>query len=681
MQPRSVSSDGVVAALPIAAGFAILLARGLPVRFEYVPNDLGIVSLTTLARYPAQQEMFWYAYALVACALGTWGLARLFRRTAAPIASIVWAEMAGGAGLLAVLWLPVFVGVIGWSLAAGGAFWILSGRGTPPTGPVAIDPLPAPRVRCSPATIGWVAGALALALLIAPGFWRDVWQIGLGVADERLLADNFTFLGETGQHLAWANSILHGGFQGRDFFSLYGPLYNLSIVGFWSLFGRSIAAYSLYWATARILGWFCLFLLFGAMVRRPWLVLGLPFLLPWVKLRLGLALLGILLLILWLRGGRLRWTLLAGVVAGTSLLYSQEYGAAFVVVSTLAFVVRREVRGAALYGLGAAAVVAPVLIWFAANDALLPMLQDLVQYPQYLMAGYAKMIFPSLLSGLPLVVSELSTEESLQLRLSYAVPAVSLGALMLAMPVSALDLRRPIASIREVGEALARDPARLALVLIAIFGLISFRVALGRSGLPRTFAVLPATVLLLGYAVDRLVDLWRRGAALRPLAAWRTLALALFVGVGGFLEPPDPVALVKKTVSNVAALAARRDHPRGNRHVEQVTRWIQLRTNPGEPVLFLPDDGAYYYLTDRPNPIRFVMGHQIVTDAHRAEVLRDLRANPPRYLVWDHDAYRVDNLPDELVFGPAILAWIDEHYQQETRIGGVEIRRWIDPGN
>ena len=172
----------------------------------------------------------------------------------------------------------------------------------------------------------------------------------------------------------------------------------------------------------------------------------------------------------------------------------------------------------------AAAVAAPVLIWFAANDALLPMLHDLVQYPRYLMAGYAKMIFPSLVSGLPLVVSELSTESSLALRLSYAVPAVSLGALMLALPISALDLRRPIASIREVGEALARDPARLALVLIATFGLISFRVALGRSSLPRTLAVLPAAVLLLGYAVDRLVDLWRRGAALRPLAASRTLA-------------------------------------------------------------------------------------------------------------------------------------------------------------
>jgi hypothetical protein len=86
------------------------------------------------------------------------------------------------------------------------------------------------------------------------------------------------------------------------------------------------------------------------------------------------------------------------------------------------------------------------------------------------------------------------------------------------------------------------------------------------------------------------------------------------------------------------------------------------------------------YLTDRPNPIRFVMGHQIVTDAHRREVLSDLRESPPRFVVWDHDAYRVDDLPDDLVFGRPLLDWIDRSYRSQTRIEGVEVLRRIDPG-
>ena len=69
------------------------------------------------------------------------------------------------------------------------------------------------------------------------------------------------------------------------------------------------------------------------------------------------------------------------------------------------------------------------------------------------------------------------------------------------------------------------------------------------------------------------------------------------------------------------------------------------------------------------------MGHQIVTEAHRAEVLADLRAARPRFVVWDHEARRVDGLPDERVFGEPLLRWIEANYAEETRIGSVEIRR------
>jgi hypothetical protein len=645
MRRGSESSDGCLAALPVAAAVSILLARWLPIQFEFVPNDLGIVSLATLARYPAQQEMFWFAFALVAGTLLTWLFARAFRRAGATLGVIVGCEALGTTALLSVLWLPGPAAALACGAAVGGALWVAARGAARPPEPADLEAFPRPPVRRPLATAAWIAAAVGLALLIAPGFWVGLWRIAAGIADEQLAHDNFTFLGEAGQHLAWANSIL--------------PLYDLSIAGLWSLVGRSIAAYTLHWSAGRLLGWISLFLLGGTIVRRPVLMLALPFLLPWVKVRLGLALLGILFLILWLRGRKLRWCVIAGFTGGVALLYSQEYGAAFALVAAVAFAVRRDVRAALAFGLAAAAAVAPLLAWFAAHDALLPMLHDLVQYPRYLMAGYAKMVFPSLASSLPLSVAALGSEASLQLRLSYAVPAVSLAALLLALPISALDPRRPLASARSVCDALARDPARLSVVLIALFGLISFRVALGRSSLPRTLAVLPPAVLLLGYAFDRVVDLWRLGPDRRALAAWRTAALALFVLCGGFLEPPFPARLVGKTVGDVSSLLSRRVEPVGSRHVVRVTRWIQLHTD---------------------NPIRFVMGHQIVTDAHRREVLSELSENPPRFVVWDHDAYRVDDLPDDLVFGRPLLDWIDRSYRSQTRIGGVEVLRRIDPG-
>ena len=59
MSVRSRADAGMLAALPISAALVLWLARWLPVRFDYVPNELGIVSLATLERYPQQQETFW----------------------------------------------------------------------------------------------------------------------------------------------------------------------------------------------------------------------------------------------------------------------------------------------------------------------------------------------------------------------------------------------------------------------------------------------------------------------------------------------------------------------------------------------------------------------------------------------------------------------------------------------
>jgi hypothetical protein len=107
----------------------------------------------------------------------------------------------------------------------------------------------------------------------------------------------------------------------------------------------------------------------------------------------------------------------------------------------------------------------------------------------------------------------------------------------------------------------------------------------------------------------------------------------------------------------------------------RVTRWVQLHTEPGEPVLFLPNIAAYYYLTDRPNPIRFVQGHQIPGAAERREVLAALRERPPRYVVWDPESLRVDDLPDELVFGRELLAFLENNYAEETQLEGVTVLR------
>jgi hypothetical protein len=111
----------------------------------------------------------------------------------------------------------------------------------------------------------------------------------------------------------------------------------------------------------------------------------------------------------------------------------------------------------------------------------------------------------------------------------------------------------------------------------------------------------------------------------------------------------------------------------GDSRVLWLVDWIRAHTEPGEPVWFLPNAPAYYYLTERSNPIRFAMAAQVVTDAHRAEVLADLRERPPVYIVSDPNGIRVDRIPDALNLGEDVMEWIRSNYREHSRERGFVI--------
>lgn len=680
MRGRSIDYDGTIAALPMAAAFTLLVTLLLPIHFRYRPNQLGIVSWATEHRYPLQQETFWAIFAIGIGSLLTWGLARALRRPCAPAGSIVAIEAIGALSLLALLWLPLALAAPASILAAAGAVWKARRREAAHPGPSAAEPPPAAfPARSASSSVLWAVGLGLFSLALTPKIWLTLWNVAHAIPDQRRAIDHFSFYGELGQHLAWGNALLHGGLHGKDFFCLYGPLYDLGGVAFWALFGRSIDSWELYILATRALSLTGLMLLGCALSRRRVFALAIPVLVPSVMERLGIALFGLLFLCAWLRSGKLRWSLAAGVTAGTSVLYSQEFGSVLFAVAALAFALARNLRAAGAFAAGFAGLVTPVLIYYAASDAVGPMLRDLVAYPGYMLAGYGKRPFPALPSHLPLAPPWSDADPLATVRLAHGIAAVYASALLLALPISQLDPRRPLASLSALTAGLRRDPWRTSILLTSLFGLLSFRVALGRSDTAHVLATLPLAALLVVVAFDRLLASPRPGRGSRRLTAWRAAALGLFLLHAGFAEFGRPISQLEKSAGNLAKLAREGNHPVGSRELDRVTRWIRERTPPGDPVLFLPNDAAFYYLTDRPSPIRFVMGHQIVTEAHRAEVLADLRANPPRFIVWDHDALRIDDLSDELVFGSDLLRWIEERYQEEARIGSVEIMRPREP--
>ena len=129
------------------------------------------------------------------------------------------------------------------------------------------------------------------------------------------------------------------------------------------------------------------------------------------------------------------------------------------------------------------------------------------------------------------------------------------------------------------------------------------------------------------------------------------------------------------TVRVVGARLRGAEPATGDAHVWAVTQRIHALTGPEDAILVLPNSGAYYYLAERRNPTRFAMAHQMVTNAHRAEALRALRADPPRLVVWDDAGGRVDGIEDSRVLGATLLAWLDAHYELAETVGPVRLLR------
>src|SRR5262245_26630996 len=152
----------MLVALPIAAAATLLAARALPVRFEYRPNALGIVSAATEARYPLQQETFWLAFALGFGTLAALALARWLSRAELAPGRTLLAEASGAACLVSLLALPAPLGT-GAALACVAGARAAAGPRRPPPATAADRALAARARRRAWSSLAWAAALLALA--------------------------------------------------------------------------------------------------------------------------------------------------------------------------------------------------------------------------------------------------------------------------------------------------------------------------------------------------------------------------------------------------------------------------------------------------------------------------------------------------------------------------------------
>ena len=595
-------------------------------------REAGIVSLTTLAGYPKSRDTFNYLFALllpVLSALLIWKVGRV----RSPLGTGAYQSgFSTNSFSPAYFWLGiVLTGLWNWHTAA----------------------------------------------LLNP-----VWNGSVGA---------WPLLGEQGVTLAWMQNIASGGVFGRDFFSLYGPMFVYPLSWLMDLTGNHSALMERHYKFLLQIIAFSMatFLLLRTLRSRllAWaiaasIICAYPvFMSPSANtnlLRTVLALFALGAIALWIDTRQKRWLWTGGLVLGQSFLFAQEaaicaFGAGSVIIYLDALTrLRRHSDAirqiASLWGITLLSM-APMLTFLVANGAGAAMLDSLAGYPKVVMMGFGAFQFPSMRTWLG--------EGFREHWLHYAVIAVYSGS---SIAVALIWLKG------------TRSSRLLWTIGLTLFGIVMFRQALGRSGAEQTIKVLLPAVMLTALWLD---EGWThiKNWATRPAAAKlatglsSVLLLNLILGIGldrliqerlsyswhagisfdgKFLQiSPPPAWAVHPRVGFPL-------DPQTHLSVREIGDFLNRHTAPREPVYFFPNEAAYYHLFDRKSPTRYVLSYWAAPFDRQRQVIQDLEVSRPRFLIYSKYTWRIDSISESVQI-PLIVDYLKSHYHPVLSLRTVEV--------
>ncbi len=251
---------------------------------------------------------------------------------------------------------------------------------------------------------------------------------------------------------------------------------------------------------------------------------------------------------------------------------------------------------------------------------------------------------------------------------------------------------------------------------LTIFGLLLYRVALGRSGSGHAaFAALPAWILLfalierVGHRLGRTLFGFLHAATRRAsltgvtVPALETLVLGAVLvfyvdslSLSASLLPPLQTAHRKLTryyrftrMPAVSTRTAVRGHDDGlylfghegvARMVRSTMAYLDTHTTPGEGVFAFPYAFRYNFLLDRSTPVRFgpCLWAAAATLADQARLVTELQAVRPRYIVYDESEWpNADGVPWTDRF-PEVTDFIFAQYRLEAQVEATSILRYAD---
>ena len=115
-------------------------------------------------------------------------------------------------------------------------------------------------------------------------------------------------------------------------------------------------------------------------------------------------------------------------------------------------------------------------------------------------------------------------------------------------------------------------------------------------------------------------------------------------------------------------------HPKEAQWLQRITSKIKLYSQKGDPIFAIPLNPVFYYLTDRvnPTPYDWILPGMLDKNA-QAETVENLRANPPKLIIYVDIA--IDGKEERRFanYAPIIFHYIRENYTIHELVGFFQV--------
>lgn len=104
--------------------------------------------------------------------------------------------------------------------------------------------------------------------------------------------------------------------------------------------------------------------------------------------------------------------------------------------------------------------------------------------------------------------------------------------------------------------------------------------------------------------------------------------------------------------------------------IKKIRKFLDTYTAKGDSVYFFPNEQAYYFLFDKKKPTRFMGSYGTATKNQRRELIMDLEANKPRYVIYSLKTWRVDGIREEVMV-PEVVEYLNKRYRPFQDMGDI----------